>query len=96
MEGQDRKISLNGNSYRLHLKQIIKGNYDMRKCLRCQVEMIEDLVVMSSNGYNMDVRQKGIFQGSLGKIKGAVCPECGYIETYLEDVEKIKKLLENQ
>lgn len=45
-----------------------------------------------NGGYDIDVRQDGMFKGSLGKIKCAVCPECGYAETYADDVEKIKKL----
>ena len=69
----------------------------MRKCLRCEREMVEDLTVMVTNGgYGVDVRQKGIFKGSLGKIKCAVCPECGYTETYIENTENIKKLIEKK
>ena len=69
----------------------------MRKCLRCGTEMVEDLNVMVTNGgYGVDVRQKGIFKGSLGKIKCAVCPECGYTETYIDDTENIKKLIEKK
>ena len=66
----------------------------MRKCLRCESTMVENLTVMVSNGgYGIDVREAGIFKGSLGKIKCAVCPECGYTETYVENTSKIKKLL---
>lgn len=68
----------------------------MRKCLRCEAEMVENLSVMVSNGaYSIDVREKGMFKNSLGKIKCAVCPECGYVETYIEDTEGIKKLAQN-
>ena len=49
----------------------------MRKCLRCETEMIENLEIMVSNGgYGIDVREKGIFKSSIGKIKCAVCPKC--------------------
>ena len=66
----------------------------MRKCLRCGTEMVEDLTVMVTNGgYGVDVRQKGMFKGALGRIKCAVCPECGYTETYIDDTEKIKNLI---
>ncbi len=66
----------------------------MRKCLRCQTEMIEDLKVMVSNGgYGIDVREKGILKGALETIKCAVCPDCGYTETYIENTDKIKKLV---
>ena len=70
----------------------------MRKCLRCETEMVENLTVMVTNGgYGIDVREKGMFKGSLGKIKCAVCPQCGYIETYIDDTVKIRKLaLENK
>lgn len=65
----------------------------MRKCIRCETAMVEDLNVMVSNGgYGIDVREKGMFKGSLGKIKCAICPECGYTETYIENPDAIKKL----
>ena len=35
----------------------------MRKCLRCESEMLENLEIMVSNGgYGIDVREKGIFK----------------------------------
>ena len=65
----------------------------MRKCLRCESAMVEDLTVMvSGGGYGIDVREKGLFKGSLGKIKCAVCPECGYVEMYVDNTEGIKKV----
>ena len=65
----------------------------MRKCLRCENEMVENLEVMVSNGgYGIDV--KGMFKNAIGKIKCAVCPECGYTENYIENTDKIKKLVE--
>ena len=66
----------------------------MRKCLRCENEMLEDLFPIVTNGaYGIDVRKKGIFRMSLGKLKCAVCPECGYTETYVNDTKKIKGLI---
>ena len=65
----------------------------MRKCLRCEAEMVENLAVMVSNGgYGLDVREKGLFKSSLGKLLCAVCPECGYTEAYIENTDKIKAL----
>ena len=59
--------------------------------------MVEDLVVMVTNGgYGVDVREKGMFKGALDKIKCAVCPECGYTETYIDNTESIKKLAEKR
>ena len=69
----------------------------MRKCLRCQGEMAEDLQLMvSGDGFGVDVREKGFFKGSLGRLKCAVCPICGYSETYLESTEKLNKALEKR
>ena len=65
----------------------------MRKCIRCDVEMIEDLdVKVEGAAYGLKVTEQGIFKNNLGKIKCAVCPKCGYTETYIEDTSKIKKL----
>ncbi len=66
----------------------------MRKCIRCSIEMIEDLDIKVEGGaYGVKVTQQGIFKESLGKLKCAVCPECGYTEIYVQDTSKIKKLM---
>ena len=55
--------------------------------------MVENLIMMASNGgFGIEVREKGLLKGSLGKIKCAVCPECGYTEAYVDNTEKIKAL----
>ena len=65
----------------------------MRKCLRCEAIMVEDLNVSVTNGgYGVDVREKGMFKGALGRLKCAVCPECGYTETYVDKLDGIKTL----
>ena len=64
----------------------------VRKCLRCEVD---NLAVVANGLYVVDVREAaGMFKSSLGKIKCAVCPECGYAETYIDNPEHIKKLAE--
>jgi len=68
----------------------------MRKCLRCETEMVEDLSFMVSNGgYGIDVREKGLFKPAIERIKCAVCPFCGFTETYIENTDKIKNLVKN-
>ena len=69
----------------------------MRNCIRCACEMVEDLhVAASGGGYEIDVREKGFFKGSLGRLRSAVCPACGYAETYLENSEKLKLAMEKR
>jgi len=68
----------------------------VRKCLRCESEMVEDLVIMvADHGYGVDVR-KGLFRGSFGELKCAVCPQCGYTESYLDYLPGLKKLAEEK
>ena len=63
----------------------------MRKCIRCDVKMIEDYDVKVEGGaYGLKITKPGIFKDKLGKVHASVCPECGYLEFYLEDTAKIK------
>lgn len=65
----------------------------MRKCIRCNAEMFEGLEIkIEGRADGLKVTEYGIFKDSLGKLKCAVCPECGYTEPYIEDPNKIKKL----
>ena len=88
--------AVNGHTLITDIKntKLLKECERMRKCLRCETVMVEDLIVMVTNGgYGVDVREKGLFKGSLGKIKCAVCPECGYTETYIDSPESVRKLI---
>lgn len=65
-----------------------------RRCLRCNVEMIEDLdIKVEGAAYGIKITQQGLFKDNLGKVQCAICPECGYMETYIEDTTKVKKIL---
>lgn len=65
----------------------------MRKCLRCETTMVETLdLKVSYGGYGIDIRKPGLFKSALEEVKCAVCPECGYVETYIENTDKIKKI----
>ncbi len=62
----------------------------MRNCIRCNVEMIEDLTLVTNDGMGVAVTEKGLFKSALGKISTAVCPECGYVEIYMDSTDKVK------
>ena len=67
----------------------------MRKSLRCEDQMVEDMAVKVANGgVGIEVREPGMFKMPLEKIKCAVCPQCGYVETYVETSHFIRKLAE--
>lgn len=69
----------------------------MKKCLRCQAEMIENLdIKVSGAGYGIVVADDSIFGKRYGKIKCSVCPECGYLESHIDKTDKIKKLKDKQ
>ena len=68
------------------------GGMNMRKCIRCEIEMIDGHdVKVEGAAYGLKITKPGIFKENLGMVHAAVCPECGYIEFYLEDTSKIKK-----
>lgn len=63
----------------------------MRQCIRCKVEMVEDLIIRDSgDAARIVVNTPGFFGKNLGKVNAAVCPECGEISIYLEDTTKLK------
>ena len=65
----------------------------MRKCLRCGAEMKEnrDLRVQGAGcGLVLAKDENKLFGGRVGKPKVAVCPRCGEISLYLDDVEKLR------
>ena len=67
----------------------------MRTCIRCETAMIENMDIRDSlSRSELKVTRSGT-QGTMpknifGNIKAAVCPKCGYIETYLSRLDKIQ------
>ena len=59
----------------------------MRDCIRCGSEMMEDLdIKVDMQGYGIRITKLGIFSGTIEKPKAAVCPKCGEISLYIENV----------
>ena len=48
-------------------------------------------VKVEDAAYGLKITEQGIFKDNLGKVHVAVCPECGYLELYLEDTAKLEK-----
>ena len=64
----------------------------MRLCLRCQTPMVEDCDIKQElSGYRLTVSNKTnvVFAGRIGPPCVAICPKCGEISLYIEDVSKL-------
>ena len=67
----------------------------MRKCIRCGSIMKENCAVkVEGAGYRIILSsdESKLFGGRMGKPKVAICPECGEVSIYLDDVERLKNL----
>ena len=65
----------------------------MRKCIRCGTEMKENCdIKVEGAGYGIFLSSvdNKLFGGRMGKLKVAICPKCGEVSVYLEDLEKLK------
>ncbi|NLZ75024.1 MAG: nucleic acid-binding protein [Erysipelotrichia bacterium] len=70
----------------------------MRKCLRCETEMIENLKITPANTLaSIQLKEKPI-KPSAAPIEAALCPKCGYVETYIElnNREELEAILKKQ
>ena len=65
-----------------------------RRCHRCNVEVIENFdIKVEGAGYGIKITQQGLFKDNLGKVQCAICSECGYMETYIENTNKVERIL---
>lgn len=69
----------------------------MRTCIRCNVEMLEGLDIKTvEHASILRVIRPGtsgvLPKNYFGDVKAAVCPRCGYLETYLSRLDKIQQL----
>lgn len=70
----------------------------MRKCIRCDAEMVEGLDIRDTMYSTiLRVTRPGtsgqLPKNYFGDVKAAVCPKCGYLETYLSSLDKIQKYI---
>ncbi|EHL18001.1 hypothetical protein HMPREF9630_01257 [Peptoanaerobacter stomatis] len=68
----------------------------MRKCIRCDMEMVEDceLVIWGFGSEYIQIKsnkKKRAFSGDLATPKVAVCPNCGEVSIYIENTSKLKE-----
>lgn len=65
----------------------------MRKCIRCQTNMIENCSIKVEGGAYGIVMATGerVFANRIGKPKVAICPNCGEVSIYIENVDELTK-----
>ncbi|HSR03432.1 MAG TPA: nucleic acid-binding protein [Proteiniclasticum sp.] len=63
----------------------------MRICPQCRKEMVEGFDIKVEGGaYGIKItRGTGVFAGRIEKPKVAICPECGEVSMYIENLEAI-------
>ncbi|MGB4589876.1 MAG: nucleic acid-binding protein [Clostridiaceae bacterium] len=64
----------------------------MRICNHCKIEMLEGYdVKVEGSSYGIKISKGiGMFAKRLGKPKVAICPQCGEISLYLDNVDEIR------
>ena len=64
----------------------------MRKCIRCGADMQEGCTIKEDGaGYGvvLSTEESKIISGRVGRPKVAICPQCGEVSIYLEDVSRL-------
>ncbi len=65
----------------------------MRKCIRCGSTMVEGCGIKVKGGaYGIVLtdNENKWWGGRIGEPKVAICPNCGEVSIYLENIEKLK------
>ena len=66
----------------------------MRKCVRCGADMVENCgVKVKGAAYGLVLTDDGHkwWGGRMEAPKAAICPKCGEVSLYLEQMEKLNK-----
>lgn len=67
----------------------------VRKCIRCKCDMLEGYEIETGKEtggvYLKDSKIWNIY-GSIDEIKVAVCPSCGELSFYIDDIDKLEKI----
>lgn len=76
------------------------GGNNMRICKQCGATMIKDFEVkVEGGGYGIKIaKDDGLFAKRLAKPKAAICPICGEVSLYIENIEEIleKKVISSE
>ena len=68
----------------------------MRRCVRCNTEMIDNCGIKvkgAAYGLVLTDDENKWWGGRMEQPKVAICPKCGEVSIYLENVEKLHEFL---
>ena len=74
-------------------KQIKEWEDIMRKCVRCNIAMVENCGIKvkgAAYGLVLTDDENKWWGGRMEQPKVAICPKCGEVSIYLENVDKLK------
>ena len=77
------------------INSLINKNLEviMRKCVRCNIAMIENCGIKvkgAAYGLVLTDDENKWWGGRMEQPKVAICPKCGEVSIYLENVDKLK------
>lgn len=66
---------------------------DLRICKQCQEVMLEGFdIKVEGAGYGIKISKgTGVFAKRIEKPKVAICPKCGEVSLYIENIDEINK-----
>lgn len=67
----------------------------MKKCLRCNETMVEGLNLFADDTHGgLEIAEKKIHaKNTTVKPKVSLCANCGYVELYVDEVDKARKFM---
>jgi RNase P subunit RPR2 len=66
---------------------------NLRICKQCQEVMLEGFdIKVEGAGYGIKISKRtGVFSKKIEKPKVAICPKCGEVSLYIENIDEINK-----
>ena len=93
--GMGFALCLCNTKAKLAINRTVNKNLEviMRKCVRCNIAMVENCGIKvkgAAYGLVLTDDENKWWGGRMEQPKVAICPQCGEVSIYLENVDKLK------